>query len=120
MSQCRVEWDCKCQDVTNNTYLCLRELTEEKNTIVCQFMDNEDFMEAYDLNKDPYQLNNEIVEGNSNHSDLQWIDLAKQTIRRVLKESRLTQDSFENKSLYCSIIRFLKGVWIRLMKTFNA
>ena len=100
MSQCRLEWDCKCQDVANNTYLCVRQFTEEVNTIVCQFMDNEDFMEAYDLNKDPYQLNNEIVRGNSNDIKLQWIDSAKRKIGKVLRRSQSPRRAFQNKKLY--------------------
>ena len=58
MSQCLGEWDCKCQDVANNTYFCIRKITQSENSIYCRFEDNEDFIEVYDLNEDPYQLNN--------------------------------------------------------------
>ena len=58
MSQCRLEWDCKCQDVANNTYYCVRKLDQRDNSIFCQFDDEEQFVEAYDLNEDPYQLTN--------------------------------------------------------------
>jgi len=54
------KWDCKCQDSANNTYFCIRKLTDTENSIRCQFQDNEDFIEVYDLNEDPYQLNNLI------------------------------------------------------------
>ena len=62
MSQCRAEWDCKCQDVSNNTYYCIRTIDDSENSIFCQFDDDEGFIEAYDLDEDPYQLKNVYLE----------------------------------------------------------
>lgn len=50
-------------DGKNNTYACLRTLTSsgvagENNTIYCEFSDNENFIEYYDLDADPYNLHN--------------------------------------------------------------
>ena len=65
MSQCRAEWDCKCQDVANNTYYCIRTIDDTENSIFCEFDDEEGFIEAYDLSEDPYQLNNIMIEPNA-------------------------------------------------------
>lgn len=58
MSECSVEWDCKCQDSRNNTYNCIRTFTNENNFIHCKFLDDQRFEESYDLKADPFQLNN--------------------------------------------------------------
>ena len=58
MSECGLAFDCKCQDSKNNTYNCVRTLYSEENSIYCQFQDSVNFMEMYDLNKDPQQLYN--------------------------------------------------------------
>ena len=65
MSQCRAEWDCKCQDVANNTYYCIRTIDDTENSIFCEFDDEEGFIEAYDLSEDPYQLKNIMIEPNA-------------------------------------------------------
>ena len=39
---------------------CTRTLTEVENTMFCSFNDNENFLELYDLNQDPYQLYNMV------------------------------------------------------------
>jgi len=69
MCQCAVEWGCKCQDSGNNTYTCWRQINEEKNVVFCQFADNENFVEVYDLNKDNYQLDNVASEISSQEKD---------------------------------------------------
>ena len=33
--------DCVCEDSWNNTYTCIRTLTEEENLIYCELADNE-------------------------------------------------------------------------------
>ena len=35
-------------------------MTEVENTMFCSFNDNENFLELYDLNQDPYQLYNMV------------------------------------------------------------
>ena len=43
MSECSTDWDCKCQDSSNNTYLCVRTVSNPGNTIFCIFEDQENF-----------------------------------------------------------------------------
>ena len=55
--------DCVCEDAWNNTYTCVREMllqneTVTKNLIYCEFVDSENFVEVYDMLKDPKQLTN--------------------------------------------------------------
>lgn len=66
LSNCIPEQKCKCQDSKNNTFMCVRHLEPHIATdvipshdfVFCKFRDSENFTEAYDLNVDPYQLNN--------------------------------------------------------------
>ena len=62
MSTCMPDYGCKCQNSYNNTWFCVRKLNMDENSISCQFDDEEEFIETYDLNEDPYQLNNIHVE----------------------------------------------------------
>jgi len=58
-SWCKVELDCKCQDTRNNTYTCLRSFNNEAGpSMFCQFEDDENFEEFYNLESDPFQLEN--------------------------------------------------------------
>jgi len=57
-SYCLPEFDCKCHDTKNNTYTCLRRIESDRNTMFCSFEDDENFEEYYDLDIDPYQLDN--------------------------------------------------------------
>ncbi|CAH0387899.1 unnamed protein product [Bemisia tabaci] len=58
LKECRVRNDCKCQDARNNTYFCLRSISETDDLSYCEFQDSENFIEYYDLKTDQYQLNN--------------------------------------------------------------
>ena len=71
MGRCNGKWSCKCEDSVNNTYACLRTINRDENSIVCQFNDDEGFIEVYDLNVDPYQLNN-IYVGNNEDTKLKY------------------------------------------------
>ena len=51
---------CKCEDSFNNTYACVRTLTSTQNSLFCNFADNEESKEAYDLQVDPFQLHNQV------------------------------------------------------------
>ena len=42
----------------NNTYTCLRTLSDSENSIYCEFADTENFVEFYDIAADPWQLHN--------------------------------------------------------------
>ncbi|KAG5834444.1 hypothetical protein ANANG_G00261570 [Anguilla anguilla] len=55
LSQCFP--DCVCEDSFNNTYACVRTLTDY-NMQYCEFADNESFVEVYNLTSDPHQLEN--------------------------------------------------------------
>merc|ERR1712018_638710 len=58
MSHCKVEWDCKCEDTKNNTYVGKRTINEQENNVLCMYEDEQEFIESYNLNDDPYQLYN--------------------------------------------------------------
>merc|ERR1712150_258341 len=49
---------CKCQDSKNNTYNCLRTLSDIENLLLCQFEDDVGYQELYNLQGDPHQLHN--------------------------------------------------------------
>ena len=51
-------------DSFNNTYNCVRTYrgATDEDSIYCRFDDDENFVEFYDLNKNPYQLNNEYAD----------------------------------------------------------
>ncbi|XP_052861776.1 N-acetylglucosamine-6-sulfatase-like [Anopheles cruzii] len=55
---CSIDAACHCQDAWNNTYNCVRHVAIDLNFIYCEFKDNEHFVEAYDLSKDLYQMEN--------------------------------------------------------------
>uniref|UniRef100_T1JN66 Sulfatase N-terminal domain-containing protein n=1 Tax=Strigamia maritima TaxID=126957 RepID=T1JN66_STRMM len=51
--------DCICEDAFNNTYSCIRTLSQSgTNKIYCEFKDNEHFVEMYNMKVDPMQLKN--------------------------------------------------------------
>ncbi|XP_078680909.1 N-acetylglucosamine-6-sulfatase-like [Branchiostoma floridae x Branchiostoma belcheri] len=52
--------DCVCEDSYNNTYSCVRTLSSRADLMYCEFQDDENFKEFYNLEKDPHQLNNAI------------------------------------------------------------
>ncbi|XP_014228915.1 N-acetylglucosamine-6-sulfatase-like [Trichogramma pretiosum] len=58
LSHCSKDYSCKCQDVANNTYSCVRRVTKDEDNVFCVFKDNEDFVEFYDMLKDEFQMNN--------------------------------------------------------------
>ncbi|XP_066603653.1 N-acetylglucosamine-6-sulfatase-like [Prorops nasuta] len=58
LSLCNKNLACKCLDALNNTYSCIRRMSPNFNNIFCTFEDDEQFIEAYDLATDNYQLKN--------------------------------------------------------------
>ncbi|EDV99854.1 GH12546 [Drosophila grimshawi] len=58
LAQCTLDAECHCQDAWNNTYNCVRDFRYNLDRIYCEFRDTENFVEAYDLMQDPYQLRN--------------------------------------------------------------
>ncbi len=95
-------------DSSNNTYNCVRTLSAGpagsdgrasggrrrpgegpgENTIYCRFVDDEDFVEYYDLDRNPYQMNNDYP------SLEEW---EKQTYERRLKELLLPRQPGETQ-----------------------
>uniref|UniRef100_A0A182NN85 Sulfatase N-terminal domain-containing protein n=1 Tax=Anopheles dirus TaxID=7168 RepID=A0A182NN85_9DIPT len=55
---CTVDAACHCQDAWNNTFNCVRHLGEDLNFIYCEFKDHQNFVEAYDISNDLYEMNN--------------------------------------------------------------
>lgn len=55
---CSTDTACHCQDSWNNTFSCVRHMGNDVDMIYCQFKDNENFVEAYDLTSDSYQMKN--------------------------------------------------------------
>jgi N-acetylglucosamine-6-sulfatase len=45
-------------DSWNNTYHCVRTISGEENSIYCEFLDDESFVEYYDMKADQWQLTN--------------------------------------------------------------
>ncbi|KAK3873117.1 hypothetical protein Pcinc_016902 [Petrolisthes cinctipes] len=66
MSGCNPDFACKCEDSSNNTYACLRQLGSRENRLYCQWLDSENFEELYDLAVDPWELNNTVSTLGSN------------------------------------------------------
>ena len=120
MSQCRKEWDCKCQDVANNTYLCIRKLNERENSILCEFDDDEKFVEAYNLNEDPYQLAN-LAFGDGKHKAIRsnWIASSIEEMRKFIKYSVKEHRNVYDKNAYTAMLRYLKNLWRKLITNSN-
>ncbi|XP_017889397.1 N-acetylglucosamine-6-sulfatase-like [Ceratina calcarata] len=55
---CSKDMACKCQDAANNTFSCIRRLSPEFNNIFCIFEDNKNYIEAYNVTTDQFQLEN--------------------------------------------------------------
>jgi N-acetylglucosamine-6-sulfatase len=45
-------------DSWNNTYHCVRTISREENSVYCEFVDDENFVEYYDMKDDQWQLTN--------------------------------------------------------------
>uniref|UniRef100_T1PJN0 Sulfatase n=1 Tax=Musca domestica TaxID=7370 RepID=T1PJN0_MUSDO len=58
LAECTRESACHCQDSWNNTYACVRNFAYGINHLYCEFQDDEDFAEFYDMYDDPQQLRN--------------------------------------------------------------
>ena len=88
MSHCKVEWDCKCEDTKNNTYVGKRVINEEENNVLCMFEDEEGFIETYNLNDDPYQLYNlQFEDHKDNPKHREWVDSTIEELKRFKEGS---------------------------------
>lgn len=70
-AQCGNFWNCPppkpkdyhMGDWSNNTYHCVRTIiSNEENTIYCRFLDDENFVEYYNIAEDEWQMHNAIHE----------------------------------------------------------
>ena len=65
------QFQCRCQDSTNNTYSCVRHLSSASDTLFCDFDDDVAFEEYYNIANDPYQLFNLAVSKEENDEEVQ-------------------------------------------------
>lgn len=49
---------CVCEDAWNNTWSCVRVTTDQNIYKYCEFVDDQHFVELYELNSDPWELTN--------------------------------------------------------------
>ena len=82
MFRCLKAWGSKCEDTKNNTYQCIRSIDNKENKVVCRFQDDENFLEYYDLNKDPYQLDN-IPQKYWKPEDRRWVRFALEELDNI-------------------------------------
>lgn len=59
---CTVDAACHCQDSWNNTYSCLRHMSQDTNILYCEFRDQQRFVEIFDLSVDPWEMKNLIFD----------------------------------------------------------
>ena len=86
MAECSYDWGCKCQDSRNNTYTCLRSVTQTEDSLFCQFSDDKNTEELYDLHTDPYQLHNLATAASADlaaHSSPKWRKSARLRISSI-------------------------------------
>ena len=97
LSICEKEWGCKCQDSKNNTYNCLRTLSDEENLLLCQFEDDVAYQELYNLQEDPHQLHNLYDYYNSRKS-ISRKKFHENDFTEKLKNPELMMVDFESKT----------------------
>ena len=95
MSYCSVDWNCKCDDTKNNTYQCMRYIDERENKVLCTFEDKQNFVEYYDLNKDPYQLHN-IPREKLTPKERRWIKSTLEELANFKKSRKPASKFFKN------------------------
>ncbi|XP_046573863.1 N-acetylglucosamine-6-sulfatase-like [Haliotis rubra] len=55
---CHTYAHCQCEDAWNNTYTCIRYSDGQQHYKYCEIADNDNFVEMYDLESDPYEFMN--------------------------------------------------------------
>ncbi|NP_001153351.1 glucosamine (N-acetyl)-6-sulfatase precursor [Nasonia vitripennis] len=58
LSQCDKNFACKCQDVANNTFTCVRRVATHYDNVFCLFAEDDEFVESYDILHDEFQMDN--------------------------------------------------------------
>ncbi|KAF5301081.1 hypothetical protein FQA39_LY10900 [Lamprigera yunnana] len=89
LTVCEINTWCKCQDSRNNTYICIRRFSNTLNFKFCRFFDNNNFMEAYNLLSDPYELKNIYEEMDEDwvRENLHALDLLRNCIGRQCRSA---------------------------------
>ena len=95
MAYCNANWNCKCEDAKNNTYQCMRYIDEKENKVLCTFEDTQNFIEYYDLNKDPYQLYN-IPREKLTSKERRWIKSTLEELDNFRKSPKRDSKCFKN------------------------
>ena len=73
--------DCVCDDSWNNTYTCaIDNFTSGKINKICQFEDEEKFLEIYNVFNDPFELDNLAETVNGGKSD------ESQNLKTIIQE----------------------------------
>ena len=85
--------DCKCADTRNNTFICKRYLDDEESKVLCRFEDEENFVEYYDLIKDPYQLYN-IPQEELSAKERTWMKLTLEELGKLTEVSKRNYEHF--------------------------
>ena len=88
MAHCKVEWDCKCEDTKNNTYIGKRTINAQENQVFTMFEDDDKMIETYNLNDDPYQLYNlQLDDLKKDPKQKQWIESTIEELKKFKAET---------------------------------
>ena len=98
----------------------MRKLDSRDNSILCQFDDDEKFIEAYDLNEDPFQLNNIYVQDSKDNRQ------RRKHIRASLREAKEFIDTSESRNTGSEVkvidglaTQYFQSFWRKLVKMFS-
>ena len=98
----------------------MRKLDSRDNSILCQFDDDEKFIEAYDLNEDPFQLNNIYVQDSEDNRQ------RRKHIRSSLREAKEFIDTSEGRRTGSEVkeidgiaTQYFQSFWRKLVKLFS-
>ncbi|KAK6635375.1 hypothetical protein RUM44_000626 [Polyplax serrata] len=91
---CELEAACKCFDARNNTFMCVRHLSDSGNDVFCQFGDDESFEEYYDLQIDPYQMKN-LFDGSK--ADIRRLVL--HCCKRQIQKRKSIEECYDRRGL---------------------
>lgn len=103
LSNCVQSNWCKCEDARNNTYACVRTVSATTDFKFCQFYDTENFIEAYNLRSDPYELHNIYIEMKPQQQD-NYSATLKQLLRCTGLECRsLSKDVMKSGTIVTNV-----------------
>ena len=68
----------------------MRTINEQENKVLCMFEDEENFIESYNLNDDPYQLYNiQFDDVKDDKKQRQWMESSVKQIRNFKEGSKI-------------------------------